>query len=261
MERVTIKELKAICYPPKKRLTNDYLFLTFLIRRISIYFTFVLIRLKITANQVSLLSLVSVLVGCYLLSTGHSSLVLWGAILMNVSMLFDCVDGEIARYRGPTKLGGFLEGIQADFTYALLLPSIAVGLYRAGNTENIAIVTLAFAGAMSKALTRSLLRSVRWSTTPSSTATKSAASGIERILSEQFYDRQEGASSAGRILFLLWTNMMDATGFLLPLIIVAALANKLRFYVQVYSILYILVYIGGLSLGFLFANRRRPQKG
>lgn len=260
MERVTIKELKSICYPPKKRLTNDYLFLTFLMRKISICFTFVLVRLGITANQVTLLSLISILLGCYLLSTGHSGLVLWGAVLMNVSMLFDCVDGEIARYRGPTKVGGFLEGIQADLTYALLLPSIAVGLYRAANVENIAIIVLAFAGAVSKILTRSLLRAVWWSTRPTSSAAKLAPSKMERILSEQFYDRQAEASRTGRILFLVWTNMLDATGFLLPLIILAALTNKLRFYVQSYSIVYIFVYIGGLFLGLLFLNRRSSQQ-
>lgn len=251
------RELKSFCYPDNKRITNDYLFLTFFLRKISIYFTYILIKLKVTANQVSLLSIISTLFGCYLLSTGDHRPLFLGAISVNAGMLSDCIDGEIARYRGVTKLGGFLERIYSDLTYALLLPAIAVGLYRTSDVKNIAIIVLAFCGAISGILFRSYLDGLSRKARHSPTIFERNRSKAEKIILEQLQDRQEEASGLGRFLFIFWMNIYSRMGVLLPLVVLAVFLDKLEIYVRVYSIAYIALYLGTLFLALIILSVKR----
>lgn len=68
-----------------------------LIRHFSAQLTPWLARLPISANQVTLVSLLIGLAGCYLMMQGTYQLTLWGAVLFFISYILDHCDGELAR--------------------------------------------------------------------------------------------------------------------------------------------------------------------
>ena len=66
----------------------------------------------ITANQVTLLSVVFGFVAGALLSTGHDAAVRWAAVGVLAFNVFDCADGMLARARGQSSpLGYVLDGL------------------------------------------------------------------------------------------------------------------------------------------------------
>lgn len=93
----SLKELREICQP-KDKIKSDALYIRVVCRRISIYLTALFLRLGITANQTSMLGLVLGLCGAFFLVFPSIGLNLLGAILLQIFLFLDCVDGELARY-------------------------------------------------------------------------------------------------------------------------------------------------------------------
>lgn len=82
-----------------------------------------------TANVVTAVGLALGLAAAVAIAAGHPGL---GLMLILASRLADGLDGAIARVRGPTDLGGFLD-IVADFAFYAAIP-IAFALADPGNT-------------------------------------------------------------------------------------------------------------------------------
>lgn len=240
---MTIKEFKSICYPESRRTIDDYTFFTLLFRRISIYFTFVAVKLKITANQVTSLGIITYLAGLYLLTKGVYNQMLWGAILLNVGMFFDLIDGQIARFRGPTKIGSFLEIIHADLIIGLLLPCIALGLYSTSGKASINILVLSFFGAISAVLFRSYMEIISRHFKATPEIFLKSKSRLGRIIVAELSKGKPGISKMGRYLYLLRRNIFTTCGIVLPLLLVCIITNKLLPFVIFYSIAHIFVYV------------------
>ena len=100
----SIKELRRICQEPTKN-TDSWYYRNFP-RRISIYFTKILLITGFTANQVTVLALAMSIISGILLSFGDPFHSVIGALLFQVRNILDCVDGEIARYRGSASISG-----------------------------------------------------------------------------------------------------------------------------------------------------------
>ena len=117
-------------------------------RFFSIYITRFLIPLGISANQVSLLMIITgILASCFFLSSS-AVLFLLGALLLQLWYLLDNVDGEVARYRHFQRTGSMvidkkdslLEGMYYDminhYIVNLLVPTtIGFGLFRLSGSE------------------------------------------------------------------------------------------------------------------------------
>lgn len=93
----SIKELKRICQSTVKK--EEYWYMRYICRNISIYLTRLFIPTRITANQVTFLSIITALASGIFFAFGNRWAVLLGAALFQLWYLIDCVDGEIARYR------------------------------------------------------------------------------------------------------------------------------------------------------------------
>ena len=88
---------------------NDGFFSTFILRKISIRITSVLVEKNVSPNTITFLSLFIGFVAAYLAS---QSFYLAGGILFLGSLILDCVDGEIARYKVEfTQLGAWLDAL------------------------------------------------------------------------------------------------------------------------------------------------------
>ena len=100
--------------PDKLRLllanrSNDGFFSTFVLRKISKGFTRVALTLKLTPNFITV---VSFLVGLIAAIEFSRSNYILGALLLQISLIFDCVDGEVARYTKQfSRFGAWLDAL------------------------------------------------------------------------------------------------------------------------------------------------------
>lgn len=66
----------------------------------------------ISPNGITLFSLLLALIGCFFFSRGTRAEVLWGLLFLQVSYVFDCADGQLARFRQQySPIGGWLDQV------------------------------------------------------------------------------------------------------------------------------------------------------
>lgn len=106
------------------------------LRPISFYLTPLFIRLGFSANAFSVLGLLPLICGMAFILLGASSSFNFviGAILINIWYLCDCIDGNIARFRGQaSKFGALLDWLVGMFYHTCWPICLGVGLYFASS--------------------------------------------------------------------------------------------------------------------------------
>ena len=112
---------------------NDGLFSVFVLRKFSKLFTWAAVRLKVTPNQITLISFAIGLLSAYEFSRGDFWSIFTGAILLQLSIIVDCVDGELARYtRKFSQLGAWLDAITDRIKEYLVFFGLAYGAAKNG---------------------------------------------------------------------------------------------------------------------------------
>jgi len=201
----TLDEIRA-GYPYEKQ-KSDPLWAKTIIRRLSFYLTWILIRLNISAFQVSVFSI----------SVPIIALIFWirlepitAAVLLNVWLLLDCVDGNIARLEGGSKGGPFVDassGYMMVGTYALglgiYLDLAGTGFYFISSPWFIVM------GAVSSIL--NLM----------------ARLYHQKFLNVMNNDLNNGANNTGGILHLIERNI-GIGGFLTPITFICVIMNKVH---------------------------------
>jgi hypothetical protein len=112
---------------------NDGFFSVFVLRKFSKLFTWLAVRLKMTPNQVTLISFAVGLLSAYEFSRGTFWTIFAGAVLLQLSIIIDCVDGELARYtRQFSELGAWLDAITDRIKEYLVFFALAYGAAKNG---------------------------------------------------------------------------------------------------------------------------------
>lgn len=112
---------------------NDGFFSVFVLRKFSKLFTWAAVRLKMTPNQVTLISFAIGLLSAYAFSRGTFWPIFAGAFLLQLSIIVDCVDGELARYtRQFSALGAWLDAITDRIKEYLVFFALAYGAAKSG---------------------------------------------------------------------------------------------------------------------------------
>ena len=112
---------------------NDGFYSVFFLRKISKLFTWLAVRLKMTPNQVTLISFAVGLLSAYEFSKGNFWAIFIGAALLQLSIIIDCVDGELARYtRQFSQLGAWLDAITDRIKEYLVFFALAYGAAKSG---------------------------------------------------------------------------------------------------------------------------------
>ncbi|MCC5982763.1 MAG: CDP-alcohol phosphatidyltransferase family protein [Rhodobacteraceae bacterium] len=123
---MTLEEFKS--YLPQSKKDGASTVERYLFRPVSIPVSWVLHRMGVTANQVTLLGLLLAFPAAFLIATGDRVLALIGAVVFVLVALLDCVDGNIARANGLKSLfGPWFDAVGGYFCY-MLMP-LALGLY------------------------------------------------------------------------------------------------------------------------------------
>ncbi|MFE9256663.1 CDP-alcohol phosphatidyltransferase family protein [Streptomyces sp. NPDC006879] len=124
MPRPSVAELRPVVHPEgvKDRRSGEHWAGRLYMRELSLHIDPYLVNTRVTPNQLTyLMVVVGVLGGAALLIPGLSGAVL-AAVLFQVYLLLDCVDGEVARWRGQTSITGvYLDRIGHYLCEAALL--------------------------------------------------------------------------------------------------------------------------------------------
>jgi phosphatidylglycerophosphate synthase len=131
----TIKEMRAVCQQRRpnakgKMVWVGHWFNRLVNRHFSIYFTWLFVKLNVSANQVSLLMILTSLAGTAL-CIPH---LLWpniiGMFLLMFAEVLDCVDGEVARWTKKSSIKGlYLDLVFHVFCDAPVVAICALHLY------------------------------------------------------------------------------------------------------------------------------------
>jgi len=139
--KYTFKEIQEKRYDPKRpkeRIWSEkFIPLNFIGKILSPYFTFVFLNLNIHPDFVTFASLVFILFGFIAFLFGYA---IYGIIFYLLFLLFDSIDGDMARCAGPTKYGGIIDSFGADLFYALT--PISIGYFLFIQELNIGIIML-----------------------------------------------------------------------------------------------------------------------
>lgn len=112
---------------------NDGFFSVFVLRKFSKLFTWAAVRMKMTPNQVTIISFFIGLLSAYEFSKGQFWSTFIGAILLQLSIIVDCVDGELARYtRRFSQFGAWLDAITDRIKEYLVYFALAYGAEKNG---------------------------------------------------------------------------------------------------------------------------------
>jgi len=98
-------------------------------RKISKYFTILLLHTNISANQVTIIDILLGILSAVLFSFGHYSLSVIAAFTLQLWYIFDCVDGEVARARNQcTSEGLYLDYVGHDIVQPIVYIGIGFGV-------------------------------------------------------------------------------------------------------------------------------------
>lgn len=144
----SIEELRAVCQPREviARPGDEHWAGRLYMRRLSIFATWALVRLEVSANSVtSGMIAVGILAGLSFALQGLAAVIV-GAILVQVYLLFDCSDGEVARWTETTSTKGvYLDRLGHYVVEAALVAGLGA---RAAATDDLIWVVVGLATAV-----------------------------------------------------------------------------------------------------------------
>ena len=112
---------------------NDGFFSVFFLRKFSKLLTWVAVKVGATPNQVTLISFGIGLYSAYAFSQGTFWQIFLGAVLLQLSIIVDCVDGELARYtRKFSQLGAWLDAVTDRVKEYMVFLGLAIGAEKNG---------------------------------------------------------------------------------------------------------------------------------
>ena len=112
---------------------NDGFFSVFFLRKFSKLLTWLAVRIGATPNQITVISFAIGLYSAYSFSKGDFWSIFLGAVSLQVSIIVDCVDGELARYtRRFSKLGAWLDAVTDRVKEYMVFLGLAYGAFQDG---------------------------------------------------------------------------------------------------------------------------------
>ena len=132
--KVTYSELKAT-FPEEKKSVESIYGRIVPVRKISYIFTIPLLKFNITAFQASVISMIIAVAACITLCIPSMIARTIGVILVPIWHIFDCVDGNIARYtKTSSDFGSAVDAICGYYIGSFLPLALGIAGYNSGTT-------------------------------------------------------------------------------------------------------------------------------
>jgi phosphatidylglycerophosphate synthase len=102
----------------------------------------ILVHTSVSPNQISVAATLLGLASAWFFAQGKYWAALWGAILLQVSAIVDCVDGDLARVMfKESSVGKWLDIVGDQVVHLSVFVSIGIGLYRAESAGPVLLLT------------------------------------------------------------------------------------------------------------------------
>lgn len=113
----TLKELKKSCQKEKEFFRISKYFY----RPLSLPITSLIVKTSISANTITVIGILTWIAGCFLLCLTEAGYQIAAVILLQLGLILDHVDGDLARYRNRTSYeGAYLDLLGHSFSGPLL---------------------------------------------------------------------------------------------------------------------------------------------
>ena len=125
---------------------DDEWWSSFVTSPLAIALNYLVVDIKwLTPNLITLISFITAITASLLIVVGGSSNFIFAAVLINLSHVFDCMDGQMARYRKTTsQLGGYYDRLTDQLQVILWFGAISYAAYI--QSDNVLPIFLAFIG-------------------------------------------------------------------------------------------------------------------
>ncbi len=152
---------------------TNYLYYNFSMR-----FIWCIRNTNVTPNQLTVLSLCIALAGCFGFAIGTRSMIIFGLILVQASYIFDCADGQLARYKQMfSPVGGWLDqmadrikefGIYFSLAYGYTRYHSGVSIWALAMVALFSLYLLEYYGQIMKTYTPKIAEMFRSHAVPAS---------------------------------------------------------------------------------------------
>jgi phosphatidylglycerophosphate synthase len=143
---------------PKWKRVKDPILTRIFYRPLSFIISSLFTFYHVSANAVSIFSVFVGIIGAVFFIFGNYNLAIIGAILVNIWLLLDCCDGNIARNVKKQAYGEFFDGLSSYVLVAILFSCIGIYTYNNGgvifSNSSIIVVILGFSASISDSLMR-----------------------------------------------------------------------------------------------------------
>ena len=131
-EKITYKSLKAT-FPEEKKSVESVYGRIIPARKISYWFTIPLLKMGVSAFTASIISMLIAVLACIMIAIPNPITRIVGIILVPLWHVFDCVDGNIARYtKTASDFGSAVDAICGYFVDSFLPLSLGIASYNVG---------------------------------------------------------------------------------------------------------------------------------
>lgn len=236
----SLRDIRLTYTEEKREQDKGNVWIYLVIRRLSFYPTWAFLKLGISANQATFISIVVGILGCAFLAAGGYRNSVVGALLVSGWSVLDCVDGNLARLTGSaSRYGGFLDGLTGYMMSAFLLTSVGIGVF--SHPDNVMTsLTQLFSVAPQTGVDRALpLILGAWGSL-AALFYGLVFESFENIYSQPvFRDNPGEAVSSGRLSIILAIGRnIVGFGLLEPVLLVAAILGCLSLLVGLYALIH-----------------------
>lgn len=234
---------------PKSKNSKSSLWVKLIIRKLSFIFTYLFINIGFSAWATSIFSIFIVLLGCVLLSINNSICIIVGVLLIQLWLVFDCVDGNIARVKKTSSLmGEFIDALSGYYISAFVFFAIGITAYHTTNIfydYNILFIIIGAIASISNILTRLIHQKFVY--------TNIMISNNKINNMENDVEMHKGFA----YIRSRFDKELGLSGLFMPFLIIALIFNLFDFL----CIFYFLFSLGGLFLMTLFYSIKSKNLG
>ena len=233
-KNISISEIRFKCKnsEEKEHFLKNMIWAHVLIR-ISYYPVWLFLRLGISANQVTYLSLISGTIGCMFLAFGTYKGMIIGALLVNIYALLDNVDGNMARCTNScSKYGEFVDDLAGVIISVLLFTCAGIGAFNhLGPWLNSVIHNLNINIDKSVFLFLGSWASLCY------IVPRFIGDEFQKVFSQKQTKREDIIGAPSSFINIITSNLYNITGLVMPILLLAVLFNFLGVFVLLFALI------------------------
>lgn len=242
-QKLTLNKIRLSYARAKRDQDREDLWIYYVIRKISFCPTWLFLKLGISANQATYISIIVGVIGCSFLAFGNYENKIIGALLVNFWIVLDCVDGNIARYKETfSNYGEFVDALGGYLLNAILFLSVGIGAFNQPE-PSFKFINQIFGSNLNQS---SLIILGAWASIViilSRLIFHKFMNIFSQAQSVKFTPGMESRKGFSHILYLVVHNIVSLSGFLTPILLLAVIFRLLSIFVFLYALMNTIILI------------------